>query len=223
MKSKGTILIVGGGKTGQFLARSLTQKTYKVNILDLDQTKTRKIADEIGIIAYIGDGTEVECLRASGASEADYVIAATGKDELNLVICQLAKNIFSTRMTVALVSDPENEELFSRLGVDETICASSIVAGVIERVLPVQGMRLLSEIGKSTAEIYDFSLQPGAPSVGAAVSTLRLPSECVLIAVTRGDDIVFPRGETVLKEGDHVYGLSKADKLPAMSKALIGV
>lgn len=222
MRRKERALIVGGGKMGYFLARKLTGEGYRATVLDLDQARSRRIADELGILAFTGDGTDVECLRASGAGEADYIIAMTGNDEVNLVVCQLAKRTFRAGMTVALVSDPRNEDLFSRLGVDEAICASSMVVRMIERVLPAHGMRLLSEIGKSAAEIYEFPLESGAPSVGTAVSSLGLPAACVLVAVTRGDDVVFPRGDTVLHAGDRVYGLSKAAELPALQRALLG-
>lgn len=222
MRVKGLALIVGGGKMGYFLARNMSKADYRVRVLDLERSRSKRIADELGIIAYTGDGTNEECLRASGADEADYVIAMTDRDEVNLVVCQLAKRGFGVGMTVALVSDPKNEELFDRLGVDETMCASSMAVRMIERLLPARGVRFLSEIGRSAAEICEFALEKASPAVGAAVSGLGLPAECVLVAVSRGDKVLFPRGDTLLREGDRVYGLSKADELPALRRALLG-
>ena len=222
MRRKGYALVVGGGRMGYFLARNLALEGYRTSVLDRDPVRARKIADELGIIAFTGDGTDPECIRASGAGEADYVIAMTDSDDVNLVVCQLAKRAFGSGMTIARVSDPRNEELFPRLGVDETVCASSMAVRMVERVLPARGMRLLSEIGKSAAEIHEFPLEGGAPAAGVPVSALGLPAECVLVAVARGDDVVFPRGDTVLREGDRVYGLSRPAELPALRAALLG-
>jgi len=207
---------------GYFLARSLSREGYRTSVLDRDRERARRIADELGITTYTGDGTDPECLRASGAGDAAHVIAMTPDDGVNLVVCQLAKQEFGAGTTIALISDPKNEELFERLGVDETVCASSMVVRMVENLLPARGMRLLSEIGRSAAEINEFALDDRSPSVGLALSALRLPPECLLVAVARDGDVIVPRGDTALFAGDRVYGLSRTDAASALRSALLG-
>lgn len=222
MSGKRQALVIGGGKIGYFLARDLKQEGYGVSVMDRDPVRCRVIADEIGILAYSGDGTDMEDMRAAGARDADFVIAVTGDDEENLVACQIAKKGFSVGMTIARVSNPRNEALFESLGVDKTICTTGMAIQMVEKELPAKGMRLLSVIGKSAAQINEFAIESGSPANGIAVSALGLPSACVLIAVMRGDDVAFPRGDTVLRAGDLVFGLAKAETVPAFRAALIG-
>jgi len=222
MKAKRYALVIGGGKIGYFLARDLSQEGYRVSVMDRDPARSRLIADEIGILAYSGDGTDMDDMRAAGAKDADFVIAVTGDDEENLVACQIAKKGFGVGMTIARVSNPRNEMLFQSLGVDKTICTTGMAIQMVENALPARGMRLLSVIGKSAAEINEFAIESGSPADGVAVSALGLPSACVLIAVMRGEDVAFPRGDTVLHSGDRVFGLARAETVPAFRAALIG-
>jgi len=222
MKRKRYALVVGGGKIGYFLARDLNQEGYRVSVLESDPARCRLISDELEMITYSGDGTDMEDMRAAGAKDADFVIAVTGDDEENLVACQIAKKGFGVGMTIARVSNPRNASLFESLGVDKTICPTGMAIQMVENALPARGMRLLSVIGKSAAEIVEFAIDPGSPAAGVAVSALGLPSACVLIAVMHGDEVAFPRGDTVLRSGDRVFGLAKAETVPAFRATLIG-
>lgn len=222
MRGKQYALVVGGGKIGFFLARDLCQKGYRVAVMDKDPARARLIADEVGILAYVGDGTELSCLREARASEAGFLIAVTANDEGNLVSCQLAKKAFGVGMTIARVTNPRNEALFERLGVDKTVCTTGLAMQMVENALPARGMRLLSVIGKSQAEIREFFMEEGSTAAGKAVAGLGLPSGCVLVAVMRGDDVSFPRGDTVLLPGDRVFGLVRPDTVSALGAALVG-
>lgn len=222
MKRKRNALVIGGGKIGYYLARDLDREGYGVSVMDRDPDRCRRIADELDMLVYAGDGTVVDDMRAAGAKDADFVIAVTSDDEENLVACQIAKKGFGVGMTIARVSDPRNAALFEGLGVDKTVCTTGMAIQMVENALPARGMRLLSVIGKSAAEINEFAIEAGSPADGVAVSALGLPSACVLIAVMRGDDLAFPRGDTVLRSGDRVFGLAKAETVPAFRAALIG-
>lgn len=222
MKDRCGILVLGGGKIGYFLARHLIGKEYRVGVMDRDPARARFIADETGITAYAGDGTDIESLRAAGIANAAYVIAVMGDDAANLVACQVAKKDFGVGTTIALVSDPRNEALFERLGVDETLCTTGLAIRLVEDALPSKGMRLLSVIGRSAAAINEFTLDGDSPADGVAVAALRLPPECVLVAVLRGDEVTFPRGDTILRAGDRVFGLSRAEAAADVRAALLG-
>ncbi|OHD25505.1 MAG: hypothetical protein A2Y38_11185 [Spirochaetes bacterium GWB1_59_5] len=222
MKSKRYALVIGGGKIGYFLARDLDREGYRVSVMDRDPARCRLISDELDMIVYSGDGTDLDDMRAAGTKDADFVIAVTGDDEENLVACQIAKKSFGVGMTIARVSDPRNAALFERLGVDETICTTGMAIQMVENALPARGMRLLSVIGKSAAEINEFVIERDSPADGVAVSALGLPAACVLLAVMRGDEVTFPRGDTVIRFGDRVFGLAKVETVPAFRAALTG-
>ena len=216
------ILIVGGGKIGFYLAKTLLSHRHTIGIVECDRERCAALAEELGVTASCGDGTDVEILRDAGADEAAYVVAVTGRDEVNLVICQLAKTRFKTPLTIARVNDPKNQAVFKALGVDATVSSTALAAQMIENALPLNGMRIFSLFQQGDVEMVEVELASDSPVAGHQVSDLRLPEDCVLIAVIRGGAISFPRGRTVLREGDRVFALARRRQVDQLNAVLQG-
>jgi trk system potassium uptake protein TrkA len=216
------ILIVGGGKVGFYLAKTLLADRHTVGLVEKEAERCRVLAGELGVTVIAGDGTDLDILRDAGADEADYVAAVTGKDEENLVICQLAKRHFKAPLTIARVNDPKNQSVFKLLGVDATVSSTAIAAQMIENVLPLNGMRIFSVFQQGDVEIVEAELTEGSPVAGQQVSQLRLPEECVLITVMHDGRIFFPRGKTVLAAGDRVFALARRQSVQALKAVLLG-
>ena len=126
------IVIVGAGKVGYFLAKRLCQSRHGVSIVDKDNTTCEQIAKHLEALVIRGDGCDPQILEQAGAARANVVAAVTGDDEDNLIICQLAKELFHVQRTVGRVSDPYNEPTFSKLGVDIPLNSTEIIAKIIE-------------------------------------------------------------------------------------------
>src|SRR5947209_8830861 len=114
------IIVVGGGKVGYYLTKTLVNEGYEVLLIEKNPKKVNTFVERFGAVVQQGDGCEVTTLDQAGAGRADVVIAVTGEDEDNLVICQVAKERFHVHKTIARVNNPKNEEIFRRLGVDVT-------------------------------------------------------------------------------------------------------
>jgi len=216
------VLIVGAGKVGFHLAKLLIESGYSVSVLDRDQDACLKVAEELDALAVIGDGTEIEPLGEAGAGKADYVVAATGKDEDNVAVCRIAKSRYSCPRTIARVIDPSSEALYRLAGADATIDATSLAARMIRDALPAEGMRLLSIFESGDFALAELELDASSPAAGQAVSGLRLPADCVLIALTRGPSVLLTRGGTVLAAGDRVFALANRKSMRGLRQALIG-
>ncbi len=216
------ILIVGGGKVGFYLAKTLLAHGHSVGIVECDRERCQALAAELGVTATFGDGTDVEILRDAGAEEASYVAAVTGRDEVNLVICQLAKKRFLTPLTIARVNDPKNQAIFKALGVDATVSTTALAAQMIENALPLNGMRIFSVFQQGDVEIVEAELRPDSPVSGRQVADLRLPEDCVLITVLHGQSISFPRGRTILNEGDRIFALARRSRVDELKAVLLG-
>src|ERR671932_2401836 len=135
------ILIVGGGKGGYYLARTLVDEgATEVSLIEKNPQKVAIFTERFGEVVMQGNGDEAATLQAAGAARADVVIAVTGDDEDNLVICQVAKAHFNVPRTIARVNNPKNEELFRRLGIDVTVSATNIILNVIEQEIPERGL-----------------------------------------------------------------------------------
>ncbi len=216
------VLIVGGGEIGYYLARTLLQSDYRVALVEREQPRCATLAEKLGVTVICGDGTDINALRDAGADQARYVVAVTGRDADNLVICQLAKQYFKAPLTIARVNDPKNQVLFRTLGVDATVSSTALAAQMIQNALPLNGMRIFSIFQQGDVEITEVELQEGSPVAGKTVAQLALPGECVLIALIRGGRISFPRGHTTLQAGDSVFALARAKSVEPLKRVLLG-
>lgn len=125
------IILVGGGKVGYYLLKSL-RENHQLTLIEKDKSVCEKIADEFQEIILWGDGTSLEVLKDAGIQRADVIVAATGKDEENLIICQMAKMNFNIKKTIARVNNPKNIQVFKELGVDKTVCSTEVIANMLE-------------------------------------------------------------------------------------------
>src|ERR687885_2114305 len=110
-------IVAGGGKVGFFLARELIDQGHEVLIIENNPERAEFIANELGNVVLRGNADEASTLAEAGAERADVVVAVTGDDEDNLVLCQVAKRRVGTRPTIARINDPRNKRLFPLLGI----------------------------------------------------------------------------------------------------------
>jgi trk system potassium uptake protein len=215
-------VIAGGGKVGYYLASTLAAGGYAVGMIESDAERAKAVSDSLGTTVIVGDATELETLEDAGTSRAKYFVALTGSDEANLASCQMAKRAFGAGETIARVSNPANEAVFRLLGVDATICTTSVAAMTIEKALPVNGMRFSPIFSQGDVEMAEVDIAEGSPVRGKALSEIALPEDCLLIAVIRDGQVSFPRGRTVLGLGDRVFALTRRTDSRALREALLG-
>jgi len=204
------VIIVGGGRVGRALADRLEDRGENVVIIEDDETQVEDIRND-GFTAIIGDGTDTDVLRESGANNAKTVVAATGDDDTNLLVAQLASTNFEIEDVIARANNPDNVEAFEDLGV-RTISSSMAVAWAIDnqierpaiahwmtdidRVGDVQEVEVTSEnlIGRSLREIGP-----------------ELPDSCLIALVNRDGETIVPNAEFTIQAGDKVTLLGESD------------
>jgi trk system potassium uptake protein TrkA len=180
------------------------------------------IAKELDIVVINGDGCDPFYLEESGILRADVVAAVTGDDEDNLVISQLAKEKFHIKRTVARVNDPKNLHVFSVLGVDVPIDATEILAKIIEEEVSFSDFVSLMSFNRGRLAIVRIDLPEDSPVIGKKVLELSLPPDSVLVSLIRQDNVIVPRGNTVLEAGDDVVALTLIENKQQLLKALVG-
>lgn len=135
------IVLVGGGNVGYHLVRTLLSEGHEVAVVEKDLRVCEAIADQFGVMVVNGDATVPRLLREAGTVRADVVVAVAGRDQDNMVVCQVAKHLYGVRRTVARINDPRNDRLFALLGVDARISVTSLVARLIDaEISPSAGM-----------------------------------------------------------------------------------
>ena len=130
------VIVAGGGKVGYYLAQHLLAEGHEVLLIERNPDRVVQINDVLGAVAVTGDGAEAATQAVAGAPRADVVVAVTGEDEDNLVICQVAREKFHVARTIARVNNPKNEHLFRILGVDVTVSQTNYILNLIEQAIP---------------------------------------------------------------------------------------
>ncbi len=215
------IIVVGGGKVGYYLARELVGEQNEVLLIELDAAKCARIVEEMGDIVMQGDGCEASTLERAGAGRSDMIIAITGDDEDNLVVCQVARHRFQVPRTVARVNNPKNEIIFKKLGIDTTVSATSIIMAHIEQELPAHPLIPLMTLKGGGLEIVEVKVPEDAFVVGKRIGAILLPHQSLisLIVDSEGHPRV-PTGETVIHAGDEVVAVTMLESEVALREAL---
>lgn len=197
------VLIVGGGKTLYYICRNFTAKGYQVVIINRDREECVQLARQLTATVVWGDGSDARILKEAGAMEADAVLAVTPNDQDNLVICQLASLKFGVTRAIALANDPDNAEVFEKLGV----CAFStthILGSLIEQRASLDQILNLLPVGEGMVNVTEIILDADSPVVGKFLKDIELPKNALVAVVIRDKHPIVPRGGNDLKEGDRV-------------------
>lgn len=216
------ILIVGAGKVGYFLAKRLFTSKHTISIVDKDRLTCEEIAKELGVLVIQGDGCDPRILDEAGAARADVVAAVTGDDEDNLVICQLAKEKFNVQRTVGRVNNPDNEFTFSELGVGVPVDSTKIIAKIIEEEVSFSDFVNLMSFKRGKLAIVRVDLPEDSPIINQEVKDVQLPADSVLVSIVRGEEVIVPKGDTILKAGDDVIALTLIGNEPQLLELLVG-
>jgi trk system potassium uptake protein TrkA len=214
-------LIIGGGKVGYFLLKTMAERGYSVTLIERDERRCREIAEDIDAEIICGDGTEIDVLRDAGIEESNIVAAVTGTDEENLVICEIAKVSFVVSRTIARVNNPKNIAIFKALGVDKTVCSTEVIANLIECEFECDAYRVLQIFERGEMILAEFSIQNKTHLwAGKKVRELELPAECVIASIIRGDQVIYPRGDSVILEDDKILILTNKPAFYLLKKTL---
>jgi trk system potassium uptake protein TrkA len=203
------ITIVGGGKVGFYLAKTLIPNEHKITLIELDRQKCEELANDLSIEIIHGDGTNIETLRRAGAEKADNFISLTGKDQINLVACQLAKRSFGILRTIARVNNPKNIEIFKELGVDMAISSTSIIADSIEQEVDYKGLKTVSKMKDNEIILSEINIKTESQVCGKRIMDFNIPKQCIITSIIRNEKFLIPNGQTVLENGDTLIVVSE--------------
>jgi trk system potassium uptake protein TrkA len=209
-------IIAGGGKVGFFLARELIEQGHEVLLIENIADRAEFIANELGNVVLRGNADEASTLAEAGAERSDVVIAVTGDDEDNLVICQVAKKRFGSRRTIARINDPRNEGIFRQLGIDATVNATQMMLSVLEQEIPQANLVPLLRLRNTDVEVVEALLDRHSKVTGSALRDVELPPESTIAVVIRNGAAFFPNGATILESGDEVVALTRSIHEPRL-------
>ena len=215
-------VIAGGGEVGFHLAKALLESSHEVMLLESDRRRAQVIEEKLGSVVLNAPADEGRYQMEAGCQRADAVIAVTGEDPANLIICQLAKWKCHVPRVIARVNDPKNEIVFKALGIDETISSTRVIMNVIEQELPSGGFMPLMPLTGSHLELIEAEIAAGTPSAGRSIGSLGLPEGAAIGGIVRKGIVVHADDETKLQVGDRIVVLSPTKDEAGVRKALFG-
>ena len=198
------ILLIGAGKVGWNLARELMQKDNEVTVVEADRRRYEVVEEEFEHSIQYGDGTELWVLERAGIERADLVIAVTGDDEDNILICQVAREKYGVERVVARCNNPRNLQHFELLGVKPAVSATDLILRLIEHEVPKYGLVHLLDLKEERLEIIEMEVAEGSAAEGQMVKDLGLPDGSLVISILRDGGGFVPTGESVVQGGDQV-------------------
>lgn len=203
------IIVVGGGKVGYYLTKSLLEAGHEVLVIEKDVHKSARLMDELGALVLQGDGCDVAAMSQAGMNRADLVVAVTGDDEDNLVVCQVAKHKFNVPRTIARINNPRNEKIFRILGIDSTVSSTELILSQIEQEIPSRSLVHLMTLRNVGVSFVEMEVLPDSPALGRPLRELGIPDDCILPLIVRnGTQAIIPYGDTTLQAGDQLIAVT---------------
>jgi trk system potassium uptake protein len=216
------VLVAGGGVVGSNLTRVLLRLGHEVTLIEQRRGRFDRLEEEFEHRVQLGEATELYVLERAGiARPPDIVVAVTGDDEDNMVICQVARERYRVKKAIARVNDPRNQPHFDLLGISPTVSATSNILAMIEHEVPEHELVHLLELRNENLEIVEVQIGKGSPSAGQRIDRLSLPAGSRLISVTRDGHSEIAIGSTELRPGDQVLAILEPGKEQELRRVLL--
>ena len=203
------VLIVGAGKVGLNLTRELIDRGHEVTLVESHPRCFERAEEELEHAVQYGDGSELWVLERAGIERADMVIAVTGDDEDNILICQVARDKYGVERIIARCNNPRNLQHFELIGVQPAISATDLILRLIEHEVPQYGLPShgplhLLDLPQENLEILELEITDESPAAGRSIKELDLPEGALVISILRDGSGFVPVGESTIEANDEV-------------------
>jgi trk system potassium uptake protein TrkA len=213
------IMIIGCGRQGTELAKTLCQNECEITVVDNDPDAFKRLGPPFHGQVICGDGLDREVLLKGGIERADGLAALTASDDTNIVVARLARQVFKVPRVVARVHDPLKAEIYRRLGV-QTVTPVSLGTLRFAELLTFSPLEPIKRLGNGEVGIVEIDVPPIL--VGRTVVELTVPNEIFVVAITRDDTTFMPTLGAIFKEKDVVHLAVTAGSMDRL-KALLGL
>lgn len=220
------VIVVGAGQVGSSIAASLAD-SHDVVVVDTDGERVDALTYDLDVLAIEGDGADLDTLREADIAEADLLIASTNVDETNVVVCGTAK-VESDAFTIARVKRPQYLTTWEHadaadsdaFGVDFMVCSDLMAARTIVEVMGVPTAEDVKSFAGGLCQVAEFEIPAESDVAGQTVSEADRFPGLTFAAIIRSDDVVIPRGDTVLEPNDDLVVIGRPEEIQAFSAAL---
>lgn len=210
---------MGAGRVGFSLAGLLIEDGYDVTLIENDRKLATDAASELDALVICGNGTNSTLLEEANIQDADYFVATTGNDEANLLSCILVKK-YEVPNIIARVSNPDHEEAFMEVGIDNVINPERAASGVLERLITRPNVADLLTLGEGDGEILEMTVT-NDKIVGKQIKEISPTKDYIIIATYNKDgSLIIPQPENILTRGEKISILVKRGSFKKVAKKI---
>ncbi|WP_461461883.1 potassium channel family protein [Methanobrevibacter sp.] len=210
------VIIMGGGRVGLSLASLLIDDGYDITLLENNEVLASNASSELDALVIGGSGTETKILEEANIQDADFFVATTGNDETNLLSCILVRE-YGIPKIIARVSNPDHEEAFRKVGVDEVINPERTAAGYLEKIITRPNVADLTAFGQGDAEILDM-IVTNNKVIGKQIYEVSPDDDYIIIATYEDGKLEIPKQDDLLTKGEKISILVKRDAIKRTEK-----
>lgn len=204
------VIIIGGGQVGSYLASLLLSNGHDIKVIEHREQIFSKLEKEFPHeVLMFGNGSDPQILEEAGIDSANVIAAVTGSDEVNLVVSTLAKMEFGVSRVVARVNNPKNAWLFnSSMGVDVGVNQADLMGHFVVEEMNLKDMFTILKLNRGEYSIVSMRVMQNSKAANKLLKDLSIPKKTVLIAITRNDSIIIPKGDTQILVDDDILALT---------------
>ena len=217
------VIIVGCSETGYHLTKALIAGGHEVEVIERNPDRYNLLTEELGSVTWLGDGTDEVTLRNAGVARADVVVALTGVDATNLVVCQMTKHIFQVPRTMALIKDPKNEPIFTLVGVDVVVNSIHLALEALEEGVPGRPLIHLMNLRVPGMELVSVSVPEDANIVGKRLGEVELPPHSFISLVVKKSGAELPDSRSLVEPEDELVAVTSIADEQILYDILTGV
>ena len=214
------VVILGGTRISEMTAELLLASGYEVLIVEQERERAALMARRCPASILQADPTDPDFLSSLRLGHGDAVVGLSGHDELNLMGCLMASSLGAPK-TIARFGHRSVAGLLRNVGIDATLSSRVAVANMILQFVRRDNILSVATVKDTDAEALEMEITARSPSVGVRLLELGLPRDAVLGGIARGDEVIVPKGDTVLEIGDHVVIFAKSEAIDAVEKLLL--
>lgn len=209
------IVIAGAGDMGYHLAERLSYESKNITLIDLDKDTLDYAASHLDVMTVVGDATSFAILKNANVSNSSMFMAVTTSEKTNLVAAILAKQLGAKRVIARVRNhdylDPEHDKYFKNIGIDNIISPTMLCSGEISKMMKNSTFSDVFEFEGGKLNVVGITLDQYSSLVDKRIADMRnnpIFEDVKIIAIVRGQMTIIPRGNTVIRNQDHVFFIS---------------
>ncbi len=193
------VIVVGGGKVGEALSRLLIKEKHDVVLIEKDEKLSEELAERLDALVLHGDGTDKNVLKDANIEKADVVVAVTGDDKTNLMVCEFGKEV-NVPNIIARINQSDNEGIFTKIGITNLINTTTTAVLAFKKAMGKPGKQLVNLIAGGKGEIFEVNIRKDSKFANKKV--MDIAKGFTIACIYRDDKYIVPKPEIKIKEGD---------------------